>query len=138
MSDKKIPRVGVAVIIKKDNKILLGKRKGSHGAGFWAFPGGHLEFKETIFDCAKREISEEVGITIKNLKIGPYTEDYFEKENKHYVTLIVISDYVSGKVKVLEPDRCESWEWFDWDNLPDDLFLPLKNLKLTGFNPFNI
>jgi 8-oxo-dGTP diphosphatase len=133
---KKIPRVGVEVIIKKDNKILLGKRKGSHGAGTWAFPGGHLEFGETIFDCAKREINEEVGIKIKNLKHGPYTEDYFKEENKHYITIFVISDYESGEVKVKEPNYSEDLEWFDWNNMPDKLFLPIINLKLTEFRPF--
>lgn len=136
MSNEKIPRVGVSVIIKKDNKILLGKRKGSHGDGTWAFPGGHLEFKEKVFDCAEREVAEEVGIKIKNLKYGLYTEDYFEKEDKHYITIFVTSDYSSGKVENLEPDRCESLEWFDWNNLLDDLFLPIINLKLTNFNPF--
>lgn len=138
MSNEKIPRVAIVVIIKKDGKILLGKRKGSHGDGTWAMPGGHLEFKEKIFDCAHREISEEVGIKIKNLKHGPYTEDYFEKENKHYITIFVISDYESGEVKNLEPDRCESWEWYDWNDLPDKLFSPIINLKLTKFDPFKI
>lgn len=136
MLNEKNPRIGVAVIIRKENKILLGKRKGAHGEGTWALPGGHLEFGEKIFDCAKRETKEEVGIKIKNLKYGPYTEDYFEKENKHYVTLFIISDYASGRVDNLEPDRCESWKWFSWNNLPEKLFLPIVNLKLTEFNPF--
>jgi 8-oxo-dGTP diphosphatase len=35
------PKVGVGVCIVKDNKVLLGKRKNSHGDGTWAFPGGH-------------------------------------------------------------------------------------------------
>ena len=56
------PRIGVVVIIKKDNKILFGKRKGSHGEGSWSFPGGHLEFNENIEDCAVREVLEETGI----------------------------------------------------------------------------
>ena len=44
-------RVGIGVIILKDGKVLLGKRKGSHGAGEYAFPGGHLEYMES-FDVA--------------------------------------------------------------------------------------
>ena len=52
--DKK-PKVGVGVMILKDGEILLGKRKGSHGEGEYAFPGGHLEYMESFSDCAKRE-----------------------------------------------------------------------------------
>ena len=135
MLDKQIPRVGVAVIIKKYNKILLGKRKNAHGEGTWAFPGGHLEFGEKVFDCARREVYEEVGIKINNLEHGPYTEDIFKKENKHYITLFVISDYESGEVKIMELEKCESWEWFSWDNLPENLFLSIINLKLIDFKP---
>ena len=62
------PRVGVGVIIKKDGQVLVGKRKASHGAGCWHFPGGHLEFNETWEECARRETKEEVGIKIKNIK----------------------------------------------------------------------
>ncbi len=49
------PLVGVGVLVFKDNKILMGRRKGSHGAGTWAPPGGHLEFGETPEDCAHNE-----------------------------------------------------------------------------------
>ncbi|WP_134596929.1 NUDIX domain-containing protein, partial [Pseudomonas aeruginosa] len=37
------PQVGVGVLILRDGKVLLGRRKGSHGAGCWSAPGGHLE-----------------------------------------------------------------------------------------------
>jgi 8-oxo-dGTP diphosphatase len=53
MSEAKFPRVGVGVIIIKNNKVLLLKRKASHGIGTWAFVGGHLEFNETLEECAK-------------------------------------------------------------------------------------
>lgn len=44
-----IPRIGVGVCIVKNNLVLMGKRSGSHGAGQWDFPGGHLEFNECNF-----------------------------------------------------------------------------------------
>lgn len=78
------PKVGVAVIIRKDNKILLGKRIGSHGAGTWAFPGGHLEFGETPEQCAQREVFEETGLLLENFLRHGYTNDIFNVENKHY------------------------------------------------------
>lgn len=130
------PKVGVGVCVIKDNKVLYGKRKGPHGFGDWCFPGGHLEYGESIEDCARREVMEETGINIKNLKIGPFTNDIFEKEQKHYITLFVIADYDSGEVKIMEPDKCEKWDWFSWENPPEPLFLPSQNLYKQGYNPF--
>jgi 8-oxo-dGTP diphosphatase len=130
------PKVGVGVIVKNGDQVLLGKRKNAHGEGDWCFPGGHLEFKESIEDCARREVLEETGIKIKNLKLGPYTNDIFEKEGKHYVTLYVTCDYSSGTVQVMEPEKCEGWQWFKWSELPKPLFIPISNLLNLNFNPF--
>lgn len=136
MNRKKRPKVGVGVIIIKDNQVLLGKRINAHGEGSWCTPGGHLEFNESIEDCARREVMEETGIHIKDIKMGPFTNDIFKEEDTHYITLFVISKYDSGEVKVMEPDKCEKWEWFDWDdNLPQPLFLPEQNLLKQNYNP---
>ena len=127
------PAVGVSVLIRKENKILLGKRKNSHGAGTWAPPGGHVELNEQPFETAKREVFEETGLHIKNLRDGPYTNDIFKKEKLHYITLYIIADYESGIAEVKEPEKCEAWEWYAWNDLPDNLFLPLENLLKKKF-----
>jgi len=133
--NNKKPRIGAGIIVLKDNKALLGKRKGSYGENSWNFPGGHLNFYEDIKDCAKREVMEKTGIKIKNLRLGPFTNDFFKKESTFYV----IAEYKSGKVKLMEPKKCEKWDWFSWDNLPKPLFTPspCKNLLKQKFNPFN-
>jgi len=64
IKDMENPKVGVGVIIVKDNKVLMQKRINAHGNGSWSFPGGHLEFNEELEDCAKRETLEEAGINI--------------------------------------------------------------------------
>jgi 8-oxo-dGTP diphosphatase len=136
---EKIVRVGVGVFIRKGGKILLGKRKGSHGAGGWCPPGGHLEFGESWEECIERETMEEAGIKIKNVRFGTVTNDIFE-EGKHYITICMVADYDSGEVRVLETEKCEKWEWFDWekDRLPEKLFLPQINLLKQHFDPFEI
>ncbi len=126
--ETKIVRVGIGVIINKDDKILLGKRRGSHGEGTWCFPGGHLEFNETPEQCAVREVKEECDLEISHITRGPWTHDVFEIENKRYITLFLLAKFKSGEPRVLEPTKCETWEWFEWSNLPQPLFVPIKNL----------
>jgi 8-oxo-dGTP diphosphatase len=135
--EKRRPKVGVGVIVINNGKVLLGTRKGSHGDGSWCFPGGHLEFNEKIEECAKRETMEETGIKIKNIKKIYFTNDIFPKEKVHFVTLYVVSDYDSGEVKVMEPEKCDKWDWFNWDKLPKPLFIPIENLLKENFNPFD-
>ncbi len=129
------PAVGVAVLVIKDGKTLLGCRKGAHGTGTWAFPGGHLEFGESIETCAKREVLEETGLVVGNIRHQAFTNDIFVAENKHYATLFVRADYVAGEVAVMEPDKCEQWAWFEWGDFPAPLFLSLANLLKQGFRP---
>jgi len=115
--------------------VLLGKRKGSHGAGTWALPGGHLEFGESVDDCARLETEEETGLRLKSIKPGPYTNDVMASEVKHYVTVYVQAIPEAGEPQILEPEKCDGWAWFRWAELPENLFLPLKNLLNQGFSP---
>lgn len=124
----KFVRIGVGILIFKENKILLGKRKNSHGDGTWSNPGGHLEFGESIEECAKREVLEETGLEVINIKEICFTEDFFDKEDKHYITIFVSAQYTGGNPSVLEPNKCEKWDWFSLNELPANLFLPNKNL----------
>jgi 8-oxo-dGTP diphosphatase len=126
MKNKLTVSVGVGVIVQKNGKILLIKRQGSHGAETWAPPGGHIDFGETIENCAKREVKEEMDIEIKNLKVVGFTNDLFKKDKKHYITIWVFSDWKSGKEK-MDGREMSEFGWFDWNNLPKPLFIPLKN-----------
>ncbi len=132
------PKVGLGVMVIKEGKILLGKRKNSHGEGAWSYPGGHLEYGESWEECAKREVSEETGIEINNLRFATATNDIFEKEQRHYVTIFILADHSGGEVKLMEPDKCEQWQWFEWEKLPSPLFVPIQNQIKAGFNPFAI
>lgn len=128
-------RIGVGVLILRNGKVLFGKRKGNHGGNTYAPPGGHLELGETPEQTAARETLEETGLKLKNIKRGPYTNDIHSSE-KHYITLFFIAE-ADGEPQLMEPHKCESWDWHDWDKLPLPLFLSIENLKKTGFNPNN-
>ncbi|KAF1052942.1 MAG: RNA pyrophosphohydrolase [Stenotrophomonas maltophilia] len=122
------PRIGVGVLVWREGRVLLGQRRGSHGDGDWAPPGGHLEFGETPEDCARREVLEETGLHLTRLRRGPWSNDVFLGERRHYVTLYMIAESLEGQPQNLEPDKCAGWDWFAPDKLPQPLFLPLCNL----------
>ncbi len=124
---KKRPFVGVGVAVVREGKVLLGKRKGAHGEGEWAFPGGHLEFGESVEACAARELKEEAGMKALSVEMGPWTSDLMGPE-KHYITIFTFIPEFEGEPRLLEPDKCEGWEWFSWDQLPAPLFSSIRSL----------
>jgi 8-oxo-dGTP diphosphatase len=129
MIDKdKRPKVGLGVyILNEKNQILLMKRAGNHGPGTWCPPGGHIEFGESFFDCAKREAKEESDLDILETEIIGTTNDIHLDEQKHYVTLHARALKWTGTPKIMEPDKCVEIGWFDLDKLPESLFLSNQN-----------
>lgn len=127
------PRVGVGVIVVREGLVLLGLRQGSHGAGTWALPGGHLEFGESVEACAARELGEETGLLASEFSPGPYANDLIE--GRHYVTLFVVARGVSGEPQRCEPQKCAEWRWCSWHELPRPLFAPLATIQRAGYVP---
>lgn len=127
------PYVGTAVFVMRDGKFLFQQRKGSHGEGTWSTPGGYLEFGETLEECAVREVREETGMEIENVRIGGVTNDIFESDNKHFVTVWLVSDWKSGEPHITEPDKCVEQRWVDFDTLPAPLFLPWQQFLRSDF-----
>ncbi len=122
------PRVGVALIITHDDHVLLIKRKGSHGEGTWAVPGGHLEFGESPEECAIREAKEEVNVNVTDIRFRAITNDVFEAEGKHYVTVFMEGTLAAGEPIINAVDEVSAIGWFSWIALPQPLFLPFQNL----------
>lgn len=123
------PKVGVGVILEKDGKVLLGKRKGPNGPGYYAPPGGHLEYGETVEECAFRETAEETGIRITSIQLGPWTQEMVGQ--KHFISLFAFAAEFEGEPQTLEPDKCEGWDWYSWDELPTPLYPSVISLIRT-------
>jgi 8-oxo-dGTP diphosphatase len=122
MEDQRLhPQVGIGVMILKHGKVLLGMRRGSHGAGEFAFPGGHLEYMESFEDCARRETREECGIEIENVRFQ-FVANIQQYAPKHYVHIGLIADWKGGEPKALEPQKCDGWGWYDLDAVPSESF----------------
>lgn len=131
MGDVRV-RVGVGVWVIKGDQVLMGQRRGAHGAGTWAPPGGHIEAWESAAETAVREVEEETGLVIKSPRIVGLTEDMFAEEGKHYVTLWLVAHWISGEPVIREPTKCSQLCWADLDDLPQPLFLTVRNVLKDG------
>lgn len=85
-----IARVGVMIL--KEGSVLLGKRKNAHGEGEYSFPGGHLEHLESFERCARREVLEEYGLSIKNIQFQ-FIANITYYAPKHYVQIGLIAEW---------------------------------------------
>ena len=126
-------KAAVGILVVRNGLILLGRRKGSHGAGSWSAPGGRMEYGETIEQAARRELREETALELNAACVGPHTNDVFDDVQEHYLTFIVSARATTGEPRTMEPQKCEGWTWHRWDDLPEPLFLPLANLRKLGF-----
>ncbi|MDQ3121774.1 MAG: NUDIX domain-containing protein [Actinomycetota bacterium] len=122
------PRVGVGCVVRKRSELLLVRRRGAHGEGTWSSPGGNLDFVEEPAACAARESEEETGVEADTPRFVGLTTDVFASENKHDLTLWFEAEHVQGEPHVRSPDELSAAGWFREDELPDPLFLQLRNL----------
>ena len=110
---------GGVLIFNKDKEILLMKRKNTRNeAGWWSKPGGGIEYGEKATDAMKREIKEETNIKIDIWGYLPHTDHIIKKDCQHWVAINYLGNIKSGKLKNLEPDKCEKIEWFNLSKLP--------------------
>jgi 8-oxo-dGTP diphosphatase/A/G-specific adenine glycosylase len=113
-------QIGVAVIRDDRDLILIDRRlaKGLLG-GFWEFPGGKIEGNETVQECIKREILEEIGIDIavdSHLITIDHTYSHFRVNLQVYNCR-----YLSGQARAIE---CEEIRWVTIEELDNYTFPP--------------
>lgn len=116
--------VGVgALIVDDEGRLFLAKRgpKAKNERGLWEFPGGGVEFGETLRDALVREIREEYGITIDVGELLTVTDHILPDEGQHWVSPSYICRIVDGTPAILEPEKCSATGWFALDDIPADL-----------------
>lgn len=125
-------RVGCVVILVRDGKVLLGKRGEDcqTARGEYAFPGGRMDYGDTPEQSASREAFEETGLLIpeQELKFLRYVNEYFPKNEKHYVSLVFMAKCHESMGEAInkEPDKCLGWKWYDPDHIPKNTFWAVK------------
>jgi len=78
-------------------------------------------------------VKEETDLEITNVRFGAVTNDHFMEEDKHYVTIWMLSDWASGEEQIAEPEKCAAQAWFTFNDLPESLFLPWYQLLKSDF-----
>ena len=136
--------IGIGVVLRRGDEVLLGVRKNAHGAGHYSFPGGSVEGAETFAECAARETREETGIVVapEHFAAWTFTDDAFPEVGKRFATLYYVADApesarllertdAAGTVFIpgLEPHKCERWCWHPWSRLPAPLFAGLHKIR---------
>ncbi len=122
-------RIGVTLLVLRNESILLGLRKNSFSAGNWGLPGGHVDFRESLEGAAARELEEETGLKAHALEFTNLMNHPFEES--HYVLVNFNAVGVEGEPELREPDKCEKWEWFALNALPENTVKShLKQIQL--------
>lgn len=104
------------LLLNDNNQLLLGKRKNSYKAGMYGLPGGRVDINEPVEHAIEREVAEETGL--ENLI---FTFHGVVRENQgsyDFIHFVFSAQVANVEPKLLEPDKCEGWEWF---SLNDDL-----------------
>jgi len=130
------PRTGVAVIVTYERKVLFGKRILNLVEFAWQLPGGWIEIGESPEQTARREVREETGLELGDMRFVRFTNNVFSVRN-HSISLYFEAECLNpGLIKTTEPGKCEEWVWMNWQNVQDNLYLPLRLLKESDYQPF--
>ncbi|MFW9773687.1 MAG: NUDIX hydrolase [Promethearchaeota archaeon] len=118
------PHIGVGIMLVRDNRLLLVKRKYNPDAGFWSIPGGHLDLGERVEDAAEREALEETGFIVKVTNVaGIIDKIMYDKEDKieyHYVLINYFVEQIEGDSN--QPPKAQ-------DDALEARFVPFEELK---------
>ena len=118
------PHVGVGVLLIRNKKLLLVKRKYNPDAGYWSIPGGHLDLGERVRKAAVWESYEETGFKVKTTKLaGIIDKIMYDEEGNiefHYVLLNYFVEQIEGD---------ENQEPIADDDALDARFVPFNELK---------
>ena len=114
-------KIRVAVILIKQGKILLVKHRKENRI-YWVLPGGEKEFRESLIECAKREVKEELNLLIDIRKLL-YVVDV-KLKNLDIIDFFFLGKIISGNLKLKKDKRVKDFHYFDILKLDNVNLLP--------------
>jgi len=122
---KGVDHIGVgvgAIIYDRDNRVFLAKRgkEARNESGKWEFPGGSVEFGETLEHALVRELMEEYGIEIEVLSLLDVVNHIIPDEKQHWVSPSFLCRIIAGTPVIREPHKCDEIGWFSLDHIPEN------------------
>lgn len=125
--------VGVgAILVDEAGRLFLARRGplAKNERGLWEFPGGSVEYGETLTDALCREMREEYGIEIAVGELLDVVDHILPEEGQHWVSPTYLCTIVSGEPRILEPEKCSEIGWFRPEEVPEDLtVITRRNLE---------
>ena len=116
--------VGVgAIITDSQGRLFLARRgiKAKNERGLWEFPGGSVEFGETMAAALRREMREEFGIEITVGELLDVVDHILKEEGQHWVSPTFLCNIAAGEPHIMEPEKCAEIGWFPADEVPQEL-----------------
>ena len=116
--------VGVgAVIVDNQGRLFLSRRgpKAKNERGLWEFPGGSVEFGETLGEAIRREMREEYGVEIDVGELLDVVDHILPDEGQHWVSPTYLCAITAGEPAIREPGKCTEIRWFSLTDMPDEL-----------------
>ena len=120
-------RVG-GIILDKDRMLLIAHEK--DGDIYWLLPGGGVDFGESLEDALKRELLEELNISVKIDKISLLSDSIHPSGQRHIVNVCFLCSYLSGEYKLGEEDRLHGFNFFTAEELESLKIYPPINIEL--------
>ena len=116
--------IGVGVVlVDVQGRLFLARRgpQAKNERGLWEFPGGSVEFGETLAQALKREMREEYGVEIAVGELLDVVDHILSDEGQHWVSPTYLCTLVSGEPAIREAGKCTEIGWFAPGDMPNDL-----------------
>ena len=113
------------MVFVRRGRVFLARRRGAHGEDTWGSAGGHLEFGETLEECARREAMEELGVAVGELRVLCLSN--IVAYGRHYVDVEFLGEIGEQEpAPTAEDGSFGEYGWYPLTDLPQPLFEPMR------------